>query len=79
MRAAVVVLTGLVPVLDVLFQRGVALVAPRAVRAGVQLGEGVRRACGRETEVGVEGAGASQVHDGRRMERTGRRRVGKKR
>lgn len=45
-RAAVVVLAGLVPVLDVLLQRGVALVAPRAVRAGVQLGERVRRACG---------------------------------
>lgn len=41
-RAAVVVLAGLVPVLYVLLQRGVALVAPGAVGAGVQLGEGVR-------------------------------------
>lgn len=49
-RAAVVVLAGLVPVLDVLLQRGVALVAPRAVRASVQLGEGVGRACGKEKE-----------------------------
>jgi len=40
--AAEVVLAGLVAVLDVLLQRGVALVAARAVRAGVQLGEGVR-------------------------------------
>jgi len=45
-RAAVVVLAGLVAILDVLLQRGVALVAPGAVGAGVQLGEGVRRACG---------------------------------
>lgn len=49
-RAAVVVLAGLVPVLDVLLQRGVALVAPRAVRASVQLGERVGRACGGENE-----------------------------
>lgn len=41
-RAAVVVLAGLVPVLYVLLQRGVALVAPGAVGAGVQLGEGIR-------------------------------------
>lgn len=41
-RAAVVVLAGLVPILYVLLQRGVALVAPGAVGAGVQLGEGIR-------------------------------------
>lgn len=45
-RAAVVVVAGLVAVLDVLLQRGVALVAPGAVGASVQLGEGVRGACG---------------------------------
>lgn len=46
-RAAVVVLAGLVPILDVLLQRRVAFVAPRAVRARVQLGEGVWRAWNR--------------------------------
>ena len=40
-RAAVVVLAGLVAILDVLLQRGVALVAPGAVGASVQLGEGI--------------------------------------
>lgn len=39
--AAVVVLAGLVPVLDVLLQGGVALVAAGAVGAGVQRREGV--------------------------------------
>lgn len=43
-RAAVVVLAGLVAILDVLLQRGVALVAPGAVGASVQLGEGIWRA-----------------------------------
>lgn len=47
-RAAVVVLARLVPILDVFLQRGVALVAPRAVGARVQLGEGVRCSCGGE-------------------------------
>lgn len=50
-RAAVVVLAGLVPILDVLLQRGVALVAPGAVGAGVQLGEGVRGSWDREEEL----------------------------
>lgn len=44
--AAVVVLAGLVAILNVLLQRGVAFVAPGAVRARVQLGEGVRCSCG---------------------------------
>lgn len=43
-RAAVVVLAGLVAILDVLLQRGVALVATGAVGASVQLGEGIWRA-----------------------------------
>lgn len=41
LRAAVVVLAGLVAILDVLLQRGIALVTPGAVGASVQLGEGV--------------------------------------
>lgn len=45
-RAAVVVLAGLVAVFNVFLQRGVAFVAPGTVRASVQLGEGVRCACG---------------------------------
>lgn len=49
-RAAVVVLAGLVPILYVLLQRGVALVAARAVRASVQLGEGIWCACDGEDE-----------------------------
>lgn len=72
MRAAVVVLAGLMPVLDVLLQRGVALVAPRAVRAGVQLGEGVWRACSRE----VMERGANQVHDKGKVGKRKRRRRG---
>lgn len=47
--AAVVVLTGLVAIFNVFLQRGVAFVTPGTVRAGVQLGEGVRCACGRGT------------------------------
>ncbi len=47
-RAAVVVLAGLVAILDVLLQRGVALVAPGAVRASVQLGERIWCACDRD-------------------------------
>ncbi len=47
-RAAVVVLAGLVAILDVLLQRGVALVAPGAVRASVQLREGIWCACDRD-------------------------------
>lgn len=39
--AAEVVLALLVPILDVVLQRGIALVATRAVRAGVKLGEGI--------------------------------------
>lgn len=45
-RAAVVILAGLVAILDMLLQRGVALVAPRAVGARVQLGERIRCSCG---------------------------------
>lgn len=45
-RAAVVVLAGLVAILDVLLQRGVSFVAPGAVGARVQLGEGIWGACG---------------------------------
>lgn len=41
LRAAVVVLAGLVAVLNVLLQRGIAFVAPRTVRANVQVGEAV--------------------------------------
>lgn len=44
-RATVVVLAGLVPILDVLLQRGVSLVSPGAVGASVQLGEGIWCAC----------------------------------
>lgn len=42
--AAEALLRLLVPILDVLLQGAVALVAPRAVRTGEQLGEGVRSA-----------------------------------
>lgn len=49
-RAAVVVLAGLVPILYVLLQRGVALVAARAVGTSVQLGEGIWCACDGEGE-----------------------------
>jgi len=48
-RAAVVVLAGLVAILNVFLQRSVAFVAPGAVWASVQLGEGVRCACGEES------------------------------
>lgn len=50
-RAAVVILTGLVAILDVFLQRGVAFVAPGAVGASVQLGKRIRCSCGgRERE-----------------------------
>lgn len=45
-RAAVVILAGLVAILDVFLQRGVAFVAPGAVGASVQLGERIRCSCG---------------------------------
>lgn len=46
--AAIIVLAGLVAILDVLLQRGVAFVAPGAIGARVQLGEGIWGACRRD-------------------------------
>lgn len=56
-RAAVVVLAGLVPILYVLLQRGVTFVAPGAVGAGVQLREGIRGSCEREDKFIMEAEG----------------------
>ena len=60
--AAEVVIAGLVAILDVLLQGGVALVTARAVRANVELGEGVWQAWGWERSQGVSSGRLRRVY-----------------